>query len=410
MNRKVAKSLTALSLFVIAAGDVAAANSKKDKQPTISRSEAVNYIQTQAKLNPDVDWSVQDFFAVVGEKNSYTPADLKSYQPGKKLPSPSERQKTLPGVALFPSMGADSPRFLGPKIRASYTDALASEDPTLSKNPAKVSDLTGALFSYTRDFIADSNAWVAKGAVLFPISNSYDVNVRTFQLQKYGVIPSVSFDREFSDKDAKKNVDSLIFRIGAFAGVTGVGPFDSLTLRLFATYGTDFEFNSEVPAGEFELEPTYSDSPWFGLGRIVRLIPFGVVPDPSKAPTIQLAYQLRLILHGQGGEVVDNGAQTGVPQRSFFRMGPKLQLRLDPLFVKQLICTISYEYLAPLSGYTANNDLLTIAPELFLNKPKDDATILNAPLISLKASYQEGGIDLTKQRVQTFLVGLGITY
>jgi hypothetical protein len=99
-----------------------------------------------------------------------------------------------------------------------------------------------------------------------------------------------------------------------------------------------------------------------------------------------------------------------IPEQDFFRVGPKVQLRLDPLGFKQLICTISYEYLANLRGYTKNNGLLTVAPELILNKPKDDATSLETPLISLKATYQDGGLDLTKQRVQTFLVGLGITY
>ena len=41
--------------------------------------------------------------------------------------------------------------------------------------------------------------------------------------------------------------------------------FDSVTLRGFATYGTDFEFRSEVPAGEFELEPTYCAPEYLAL-------------------------------------------------------------------------------------------------------------------------------------------------
>ena len=77
--------------------------------------------------------------------------------------------------------------------------------------------------------------------------------------------------------------------------------------------------------------------------------------------------------------------------------------------MKQLICTINYEYLATLSGYTAQQSFNN-CPRVCLNKPKDDATTLNAPLMSLKASYQEGGIDLTKKRIQAFLIGLGITY
>lgn len=407
MSRQIAKLgiIGLFSLTIITAGAATVPPPTKKPQPTISRAEAVNYIQVQAKLNPDAGWSVNDFDTEFGKKDSYTLAEFKKYQPQSAKPKPS------PGIPVFPSMGANSPRFLGPKIRASYTDALALEDPTLSKNPGAVKDLTGAVFSYTRDFIAESNAWVAKGAVLMPFAYSYDVNGIDLELRKYGVIPSVSFDREFNDSDPKKNVDSLIFRVGAYAGWTGVGPLDSLTVRLFSTYGTDFEFKSQVPAGEFELEPTYSHSSVFGIGRYVSLLSAKSPSpeDPNRVETT-FGYSLRLILHGQGGEVNDNGDQTSIPERGFFRMGPKMQLRLDPIFIKQLTCTISYEYLANLAGYTANNDFLTIAPELVFNKPKEDATSLTAPLISLKANYQVGGIDLTKQRVQTFLVGLGITY
>src|SRR6266404_4945410 len=57
------------------------------------------------------------------------------------------------------------------KIRSNFDDTLASEDPSLAASDTaskgSISDLTGAIFSYTRDFKANSDLWVAKGALIY---------------------------------------------------------------------------------------------------------------------------------------------------------------------------------------------------------------------------------------------------
>ncbi len=105
-----------------------------------------------------------------------------------------------------------------------------------------------------------------------------NVNFVSGQIQSAGFVPSISFDRETNSKDSSKNVDSLIFRLGAYAVATGIGPLTSLTFRAFATYGTDFDFRSETPAAEFELEPAYTDNRYIGIGRKVGL---WHVPNPD---------------------------------------------------------------------------------------------------------------------------------
>src|SRR5947208_16655864 len=103
MKQRIIKlSLLTLSLALPFMCSKSGALTDKNISSTISKAQVVSYIETQAKLNPDTNWSVDDFFTVVGEKESYTPAEVKSYQPGKKTPAPGEQAKKLPGVPVIP--------------------------------------------------------------------------------------------------------------------------------------------------------------------------------------------------------------------------------------------------------------------------------------------------------------------
>src|SRR5205823_6772520 len=87
--------------------------------------------------------------------------------------------------------------FQGIKIRSNYDDVLTSEDPTIANPKAETkADLTGAAFSYTRDFRADSNSWSAVGAIIAPFVRSYETKPNSkgpLELKNLGVIPSISF-------------------------------------------------------------------------------------------------------------------------------------------------------------------------------------------------------------------------
>ena len=89
--------------FLIAVGTNSASSAVVAEKAAISKSEAVVYVETQAKLNPDTNWNVADFFTIVGEKSSYTPTELKSYQPAKKKTAPGaegKSRRTTRSVAL----------------------------------------------------------------------------------------------------------------------------------------------------------------------------------------------------------------------------------------------------------------------------------------------------------------------
>ena len=301
------------------------------------------------------------------------------------------------------------------KIRASFDDVLTGEDPSVNIGQDKensVSDLTGAAFSYSRNLRADTDSWSAKGAFILPFSEVRDTRGSSeydMRLKSYGFAPSVSFDREVSADTPSSDADSLVFRLGAFAKWLGPSPYlTSLTLRVFGSYGTDFGFHSEIPAGELELEPVVQGKGWLGIGSRHFLVRTN--DEQAKAFSLtNIAYQLRVIFHAQYGRVND-AAGTGLADADFLRVGPRLKLRLDPLFTPQFTCDISYDYQADVIGESKNHGLLSIAPALILNKPPADATTLDEPLIKLTASYQNGGLDLTKARVHTILIGLGVTY
>ena len=402
MKRRALFWLPILALYF--SGTFARGANDENTPGTYTQAEVRAYLKIkQGQETGNVDWSFETFKKVNQDKPVYAAEAVNKWE-GFNRPTihrdttPTEPQKIFQGV----------------KIRASFDDVLTSEDPTSSTfggdKKGGVSDLTGASFSYTHDYRGNSDAWAAKGALLLPFSVTRDVSTTTtsqMALKNYGFVPSVSFDRETNDKAADKEVDSLIFRTGVFAKWLGPKPLTSLTLRAYFTYGTDFEFKSATPAGEFELEPVIGGRGAFGIGSRHFVFPADAASVKTFALT-NVAYQLRAILHGYYGQTVDAG-KTGAPEQDFVRLGPKLQLRLDPLFTERLTCSINYEYQEDIVGHSRHHSFLSIEPELVLNPPSSDDTSLDKPIIKLHLSYQHGGIDLTTQSVHTLLIGLGVT-
>src|SRR6266446_1560167 len=95
--------------------------------------------------------------------------------------------------------------FQGIKLRGNYDDVLSSEDPTVKSAKNARADLTGALFSYTRDYRANSNSWGAVGAVIAPFAWHFPTHTRVLgplQLESAGFVPSISIDRVSNSKDS----------------------------------------------------------------------------------------------------------------------------------------------------------------------------------------------------------------
>jgi hypothetical protein len=206
----------------------------------------------------------------------------------------------------------------------------------------------------------------------------------------------------------KKDVDQLTFRLGLFDKISVPSHLvDTMTIRAFATYVTDTGFASSVPSGQLEWEPQVFISPLLTLGYATNLL--------SKAPTADskgdfdytdtsyLAYQLRFRAHADYGTVIDS--KTGLTTGGFFRAGPIAEFRLDPLIFKTVSAAVSYQYLPAIAGSNDHNSLFTAGGEWKIaNNPKTQQSL------SLKVTYTEGGLDITKQWVRLLVAGLGGTW
>ena len=340
----------------------------------------------------------------------------------KPSPAPSGHTDPANGVA---EAGRTDKSHTQPKIsfklRQSYTDVLSSEDPSQTatgSSPKKVDDLKGATVSYTRDFDTSSDIWVAQAAVLVPIvfTTAYTPNSTEGGWISYGFVPSVTINRVSgvnkqtmaAAASNTKDVDQLAARLGIFGKYGTPGDiFDTITVRGFATEATDTGFRSNVPAGQLEVEPQFHFSEKVQVGYLVNLLPKtpGEIPGKTDfSDNSYFAYQLRFRMHFDGGDIVDAG-KTGAPEKMFARIGPIVELRLAPLIFHHLSLTVTDQYLATLAGQDDHDNLFTVSAEY---KIYDNQATQQS--ISLKALYTRGGIDLTKQDVKSFQLGLGATF
>jgi hypothetical protein len=299
-------------------------------------------------------------------------------------------------------------------LRQSYSDVLSIEDPTQSINPNKrYEDLKGALLSYTRDYKADTDTWSAQAAVLFPIvrTTGRGDNPREWTTLAYGAIPSISVYRVDTNGDPANEVDQLNYRLELYGKYSSPWwPLETITLRAFGLCVTDTGHDSAIPTAQFELEPQMFFFPHLAIGYHQSLIrgpwrdKIAGVSDYFAQDNTLLGYQLRFRLHGEFGEVVNSGA-TGLPEESFLRGGPMIDLTLSPIITDRLKLTLSYSYLPSAFGPNEHNDLFSATMELIVVKSADSQRTL-----SLKGIYTKGGIDVTKEKVDTLQFGMAATF
>jgi hypothetical protein len=91
---------------------------------------------------------------------------------------------------------------------------------------------------------------------------------------------------------------------------------------------------------------------------------------------------------------------------SFERLGPELQLRVNaPTIFRGLSFTANYSYLASLQGPSGHSSLLKLDLTLALFSDPE-----LSQKVSLNFDYTRGGLDFTKQPVNTSTVGLSLLY
>jgi hypothetical protein len=376
------------------------------KSTMLSREEVANYLAVQAKLADDPGINIVSLdrrFGTPG-KASYTADEvqlyLKSKKEQKEAPSQADllKQSGYQGSKMFPWV----------RLRRSFQDVLTAEDPSLSAGGvAEFNDLEGALFSYSRDLRKNTDSWAAQAALLAPFSfyTGY-APLRNEPLLpvRWGFVPSVSLNRLSTTGDPTDETEQLTYRVGAFVKLqSGYDCLLALTGRVFGTYLEDHLKDQSVSAGEFELEPISVFAPWLKIGSRTILIPKENPDDPHD--TAWIAYQFRTILHGEWGSLNREGPMFTGTEYDFFRLGGILQLDLKPLISKDLSISLKYHRLPAIHGANPHDSLFTVDAEWTIHTNQEKLQKL-----SLKISYVNGGVELTKDKARTLLIGLGAAF
>ncbi len=315
--------------------------------------------------------------------------------------------------------------YQGPKtfpwihLRRSYTDVLASEDPS-QKIPGDCTfdDLEGALLSFSRDFLEDVDTWSAQAALIAPFSWATGNTLReetVLSLARVGVIPSFTINRISTSGDPADEVDEKAYRVGVFAKLeSGVTALKAVTIRGFGVYTADEQHDAGTWAGEFEVEPQFDFSQRLKLGYRSILIAKPKAQRDDIHDTAILAYQARALLHGEYGSVNDEGDKFKGTEYEYFRLGPALQFDLKPFFSRHVHVSLRYQYQPTLSGQESsetfgidsNDSLFTADAEWLIIDPLDTP----GRRLSLKASYIKGGVGPTQKNTETLLIGLGAAF
>lgn len=297
--------------------------------------------------------------------------------------------------------------FKKPLIRQSWRDVLYEEDPSQDSNAVKpLKDLVGATFSYAYNGKTDSDTWTAIGALIFPWEHDFKLDPGLTPA-RIALAPSVSINRVATNGDSKTETDSVLYRLGAYAEwYLAASPPVKLQVRAAGVYASDTGGDAALPGYEVDAEPRWQ-SDYFPLGYKKVLIPKATEKE-DRSDWWALAYQLRAWLHIEGGDVQDNGKSWDAVKGYFFRLGPTVQFQLDAPRVflgRDASLTALYSWLPALSGTREHESYFKLSAvyDLFKNDVHNQK-------VSLTVQYENGGLNFTKEDVDTVTVGLGVLY
>jgi hypothetical protein len=376
-----------------------------EKQLALTEQEVAIWMKVQNALHPD-----DPPLTVLGLKfamqpagglpyvapTSFTPKQIQSYSPPPPTPPPG-----LQGSSSGP---------LGRlKLRESWSDVLAIEDPTI-ESAAKsktYEDLKGAKFSFERNFKSDTDTFTVQAAVILPLVWVNNVVAGDAGFTTYGLVPSLNINRLHDEADDSKNVEKLTFRAGGFAtwyfGRQST-LVDSVVIRGGFAYQTDSKFDSSIPAGELELEPRLWSSTRFGIGYRQILIDKPEEKRKNRKDNAIVAYQARLRFRAEYGhfDMVDPANPSLKKDQEFMHLGAKAGIEFDPLFCSKLTGSVDYSYLPSIVGPSGHNTLLQA--ELGYKLWEND----DGGKGSLSLKYVKGGLDFDQEEAHTLYIGLSV--
>jgi hypothetical protein len=307
-----------------------------------------------------------------------------------------------------------------PRIRRTWRDVLYDEDQSLGEGNTKkaLSDLEGALFSYTHDQNADTDTWSSKAAIIFPYTRRLPTDLNnpgSFTLRQFALAPSVTIDRVDTNGDPTKETDSVLYRFGGYFDFYGIAQSDQpdqdifgygLQLRAAGVYATNTGHDAGLTGFETDFEPRFHyGNP--ALGYKINLWEKTPVRADYKDNTY-LEGQLRLWLHTEGGHVQDAAASWVKTNDTFFRLGPTAQLSLTAPALpgqRSLSLTMLYSYFGAVSGPTDHSSYFRVTLSLDLLRNIE----LNHR-VGITTSYERGGLNFTKQDVDTYTLGLSVLF
>jgi hypothetical protein len=373
---------------------------------------------TQEKINPKTKGAMERLQKRVPNAEWYTTEQMLNAENVEKIedvkPEDQARYNALARALQAARQGeARAHQGVGwPRIRRDWRDVIYDEDQSQGSKVKALSDLEGALFSYTRNGRANTDTWNAHAALILPITYQ-PLDNQNGPLWRVAAAPSVTYDRVTTNGNPKDEVDSLFYRAGLFFDI-----YDQADTNPIFGYGfqaraagvrvTNQNQHASLNGFEADLEPRFHVGNHGLLGYQTSLWP-KTAPVRADGNDISLLdAQLRTWLHMEAGDVQDTGAVWSPVTGSFFRLGPTVQFQLSMPSLpgdRALSLTALYSYLATVSGSDDRSNYFraTLAYDLFRDLELNHK-------VSISASYEKGGLNFTKQKVDTFTIGLGVLF
>jgi hypothetical protein len=373
--------------------------------------------------NPKTKASMEILEKKYPGQTRYTAAQIRDVEKnGEEVTSVGARPKTPVVFVAEQQASMAQPQLLSgwktPLVRHDWSDVVIAEDPSQRSEAVKTKtdDLVGATFGYTHNAQASSDTWTTVGALIWPWV--YERPVTRSLIPPYAVLaPSISVNRIATSGDPKGEVDQVFYRLGIYAEwFEPFGHFmDLLQVRAAPVFGTNTGHEARMPAFEVDVEPSWlfnnarGEECKYKIGFKNIIWPKEPLLDDLSDQSV-VDYQVRTWLHVEGGDVQNTGNSFAAVPGSFLRVGPTAQLRINtffpvPLLTKGLSFTAQYSYLPGIEGPKGHDSLLKLVAALTLLSDK-----ANHQKVTLNADYTRGGLNFTKQDVDTFMIGLGVLF
>jgi hypothetical protein len=377
----------------------------------MATAKARQYFEVQHKHNPKSKGSMEALESMFGKHNWYLARELRlvdQFGDQKKDYVYSDDRRPTPIVEAAEAAAPKS-RWQSPMIRHDWSDVLYAEDMSQpDRETKKVDDLVGATFSFAHDLKADTDTWNTVGSLIWPWVYHSKENLVDLDPETLAIAPSVSVKRISTNGPPTGEIDELFYRLGVYGEWSGPPNIvDYLQVRGAFVYGTDTGFRASLPGYEIDMEPRSFALTQYRLSLGERNILWPRKPVSKEGGDQSLLdYQLRVWLHTEGGDIQDNGKTWNAVEGSFFRLGPVVQLRINfPQLYKGFSITGQYSHLSALEGSDQHESLWKLSAALTLYKDKETGR-----KVSLTTDYINGGLDFTKQEVETLTFGLSVIY